>query len=219
MANPELLREAADLLGRAGELLRETSPPHPGASPPLCVAGTPARRAGTPAPEALTSAPEALSLLVRLAADGIAGCSGASARLCREREPAIFAASHPDLAELAELEGGSGYGPVNAALAAGAPVWSADTLDEDRWPGYAAAALARGVRCSVTLVHQAGPVMVTLSLFGARPGLPGPEDPLLARLIVLFGRRTRGAVSGPVRGPAARPAQPGAHPFRGPTGS
>ena len=186
MANPELPREAADLLGRAGALLRGTR---------------------TSAPETQTPAPEALSRLVSLAADGITGCSGASALLWREREPAIFAASHPDLAELAELEGSSGYGPVNAALASGAPVWSADTLDEDRWPGYAAAALARGVRCSVTLVHQAGPVVVTLSLFGARPGQPGPGDPLLARLTVLFGRGTGGAVSGPVRGAAGRPAQ------------
>jgi len=137
MANPELPWETADLPGRAGALLR-------GTSPPLRGAGAPARRAGPLAPEAQTPAPEALSQLVRLAAAGISGCSGASAQLWREREPAIFAASHPDLADLAELAGGSGYGPVKAALAAGAPVWSADTLVEDRWPGYAAAALARG---------------------------------------------------------------------------
>jgi hypothetical protein len=199
----------------AGERI-STEQPDPG---PLPSAGTRRREPwptrnfrGRPP----TSAPEALSQLVRLAADGISGCSGASALLLREREPATFTASHPDLAE---LESGSGCGPVHAALAAGAPVWSADTLDEDRWPGYTAAALTRGVRCSVTLVHQAGPVVVTLSLFGARPGQPGPEDPLLARLIVLFGRGTGGAVPGPVRGPVVRPAQPCARQFPGTTGS
>ena len=188
-----------------------------GAPRRLAGRGGPARRTGTPA-ERQIAAPEALSQLVRLAAGGITGCSGASARLWREREPWVFAASHPDLAELAELESSSGYGPVNAALATGAPVWSADALEEDRWPGYAAAALARGVRCTVTLVHQSGPVVVTLTLFGAHPGQPGPEDPQLARLVTLFGA-AGGALSGPVPGPAARSARPGAPQLPGPTGS
>src|SRR5512135_2331556 len=95
------------------------------------------------------SAPEALDDLVRLAASGVTGCSGASATLWRNGEPAVFAASHPDLAELATIEQASGSGPVTAAVACGALVWSPDTLDEDRWPAYAAAALARGVRCCV----------------------------------------------------------------------
>jgi len=31
------------------------------------------------------------------------------------------------------------------------------------------------VRCSATLVHQAGPLVITLSLFGTQPGRPGTQ--------------------------------------------
>ena len=66
---------------------------------------------------------------------------------------------------------------MTEARATGKPVCTPDTLDDDRWPAYSAAALARGVRSSITLVHQSGPVVVTLSLFGARPGRPGRAGP------------------------------------------
>ena len=140
--------------------------------------------------------PGALDELVRLAATGVGGCSGASATLWRNGEPAVFAASHPDLAELATIEQASGSGPVTAAVTGGVPAWSPDTLDEDRWPAYAAAALARGVRCSLTLVHRSGPVTVTLSLFGARAGQPSPQDQLLSRLAAVFGGRSQGRPAG-----------------------
>ncbi len=85
---------------------------------------------------------------------------------------------------------------MTAAVTGGVPVWSPDTLDEDRWPAYAAAALARGVRCSLTLVHRSGPVTVTLSLFGTQPGQPSPQDQLLARLAAVFGGRSQGRPAG-----------------------
>ena len=94
-----------------------------------------------------------------------------------------------------------------AAVATGAGVCSPDILQEDRWPAWAAAALARGVRCAVILVHRSGPGTVTLSLFGALPGQPSTQDQLLARLAAVFG----GGASGTRRGREAR------HP--GPTGS
>jgi hypothetical protein len=159
----ELLRSASRLLQSASQLLRGASQPRSGASQPLSPAGTPA--------------PQTLGQLVQLAASQVTGCSGASATLWQDGEPAVFAASHPDLAELATIERSSGGGPVTEARATGKPVCTPDTLDDDRWPAYSAAALARGVRSSITLVHQSGPVMVTLSLFGARPGRPGRAGP------------------------------------------
>ncbi|MCW2910884.1 MAG: hypothetical protein JWL68_5673 [Actinomycetia bacterium] len=164
MASPDLPREAAELLHSASELLSSAGPP----------------------------APETLGQLVRLAASEVPGCSGASATLWQDGEPAVFAASHPDLAELATIERSAGCGPVTEARAAGKLVCTQDTLHEDRWPGYAAAALSRGVRSSVTLVHHSGPVVVTLSLFGARPGQPGLADQPLARLAGVFGGAARG---------------------------
>ena len=170
MPSPDLPQEAAELLRSASRLLLSAGQPPRGASQPLSGASQPLSAAGTPAPETLDQ-------LVRLAASQVSGCSGASATLWQDGEPAVFAASHPDLAELATIERSSGGGPVTEARATGKPVCTPDTLDDDRWPAYSAAALARGVRSSITLVHQSGPVVVTLSLFGARPGRPGRAGP------------------------------------------
>jgi hypothetical protein len=170
MPSPDLPPEAAELLRSARQLLHSASQLLHSASQPLRGASQPLRGADAPAPETLGQ-------LVRLAASQVTGCSGASATLWQDGEPAVFAASHPDLAELATIERSSGGGPVTEARATGKPVCTPDTLDDDRWPAYSAAALARGVRSSITLVHQSGPVMVTLSLFGARPGRPGRAGP------------------------------------------
>jgi len=167
MPSPDLPPEAAELLRSASRLLHSASQPLREATQPRSGASQPLRPAGTPAPETLGQ-------LVRLAASQVTGCSGASATLWQDGEPAVFAASHPDLAELATIERSSGGGPVTEARATGKPVCTPDTLDDDRWPAYSAAALARGVRSSITLVHESGPVVVTLSLFGARPGRAGP---------------------------------------------
>jgi hypothetical protein len=170
MPSPDLPQEAAELLRSASRLLLSAGQPLYDAGQPLHGASQPLSTAGTPAPETLGQ-------LVRLAAIQVTGCSGASATLWQDGEPAVFAASHPDLAELATIERSSGGGPVTEARATGKPVCTPDTLDDDRWPAYSAAALARGVRSSITLVHQSGPVVVTLSLFGARPGRPGRAGP------------------------------------------
>ena len=170
MPSPDLPQEAAELLRSASRLLLSAGQPLRGASQPLSGVSQPLSAAGTPAPETLGQ-------LVRLAASQVTGCSGASATLWQDGEPDVFAASHPDLAELATIERSSGGGPVTEARATGKPVCTPDTLDDDRWPAYSAAALARGVRSSITLVHQSGPVVVTLSLFGARPGRPGRAGP------------------------------------------
>jgi hypothetical protein len=191
MPSTDLPQEAAELLRSASRLLHSASRPLRGASQPLHSASQPlhsasqplsgvsqpVRGASQPASAAGTPADEALGQLVRLAASQVTGCSGASATLWQDGEPAVFAASHPDLAELAMIERSSGGGPVTEARATGKPVCTPDTLDDDRWPAYSAAALARGVRSSITLVHQDGPMMVTLSLFGARPGRPGRAGP------------------------------------------
>ena len=166
MPSPDLPQETAELLRGPSQLLRSTSGLLRSASQPLRGASQPLRGTGAPAAETLGQ-------LVRLAVSQVTGCSGASATLWQDGEPAVFAASHPDLAELATIERSSGCGPVTEARATGKPVCSPDTLGDERWPASSAAALARGVRSSITLVHQSGPVVVTLSLFGARPGLPG----------------------------------------------
>ena len=150
------------------------------------------------------SASRSLNQLVGLVSRQVPGCSGATSAVWRETEPVVRAASHPDLAELFELQLASGSAPWLDALASldspASPdspastgtVSCPDTLEEERWPGFAAAALARGVRCCVTLAHRSGERALTLTMFGARPRSLDPDQLPLAELLVAFG----GAVMG-----------------------
>lgn len=104
----------------------------------------------------------------------VPACCGAVATLGdeeeQERGERRTTATHPDLAALVSVQAACGDGPIRAALDSGAPVVADDLLHDERWPAFRAAALAAGVRCSVTLpFHRAG-VLVTLDLYGFRPG-------------------------------------------------
>gem|GEM_PF-442719 len=154
------------------------------------------------------SASRSLNQLVGLVSRQVPGCSGATAAVWRDAEPVVWAASHPDLAELFELQLTSGSapwlealasldspastGPASTGPASTGTVSCPDTLDEERWPGFAAAALARGVRCCVTLAQRSGDRALTLTMFGARPRSLDPDQLPLAELLVAFG----GAVMG-----------------------
>ena len=141
------------------------------------------------------SLPRSLNELVSLASRQVRACSGAAAALWRDSEPLVMAASHPDVSGLTEIEIASGRGPEIEALASHATISCPDTLTEDRWPEYVQAALAGGVRCSVTLAHVAGTAAVTLSLFGARPRVLDPEELPLAELLVAVGGTVIGNMS------------------------
>src|SRR5271157_5495398 len=90
----------------------------------------------------LTNGGEARSLnkLAELAAWQVPACSGAHAAVWRDGEVISAAATHPDLAELADLQLAAGDGPIVVAAGTGLPVSCPDTLDENRWPDYADAA-------------------------------------------------------------------------------
>lgn len=97
------------------------------------------------------------------------------------------AATHPDLAELADLQLDLGRGPLVAAADEGLPVSCPDTLAETRWPEYAAAALRRSVRCSVHLVRELPRGALVLSLFGVRPGVLDVQSNPMADTLAAFG--------------------------------
>jgi len=104
----------------------------------------------------LTNGGEARSLnrLAELAVWQVPSCSGANAVVWRDGEVVSVASTHPDLAELAEVQLKAGAGPLLEAAASTTAVSCPDTLDEARWPEFAEAALRRGVRCSVHLVRE-----------------------------------------------------------------
>jgi hypothetical protein len=137
----------------------------------------------------LTNGGEARSLnkLAELAAWQVPACSGAHAAVWREGEVVSAAATHPDLAELADLQFRIGRGPLVEAADIGVTVTCADTLDESRWPEFAEAALRRGVRCSVHLVRQLPRGALVLSLFGVRPGVLDAESNPMADMLAAFG--------------------------------
>ena len=125
----------------------------------------------------------------------VAGCSGAGAVLWRDGEPAVFAASHPALPELIEVQVTCGRGPVLAALTEGETVECPDTLNEERWPEYASAALRLGVRCSLSLAYRPDADVVCLTLFGARPRTLGPESVAAAERLAALGGAVVGMAS------------------------
>jgi hypothetical protein len=142
-----------------------------------------------------TSEPRALDRLVTLAALQVPACSGADAAVWHDGELAVTAASHPELAWVTHAQRAAGRGPVLAAMTGNGPVHCPDTLTEERWPEYAAAALRLGVRCSVTLAHRSGAMAVTLVLSGARPRGIDPDQMPLAELLVALGGAMLGNAS------------------------
>ena len=137
----------------------------------------------------LTTGGEARSLkrLTELAAWQVPFCSGAHAAVWREGEVVGAAATHPDLAELADLQLASGQGPLVDAMAGLVSVSCPDTLDDGRWPDFSEAALRRGVRCSVHLVRELPRGALVLSLFGVRPGVLDAESSQMADMLAAFG--------------------------------
>jgi len=137
----------------------------------------------------LTNGGEARSLnkLAELAAWQVPSCSGAHAVVWRDGEVVSVAATHPDLAELADLQLRTGVGPLVEAAEGGTAVSCPDTLHEDRWPEFSEAALRRGVRCSVHLVRALPRGALVLSLFGVRPGVLNAESSPMAAMLAAFG--------------------------------
>ena len=137
----------------------------------------------------LTNGSEARSLnrLTELAAWQVPACAGAHAAVWRDGELIGAAATHPDLAELADLQLDLGRGPLVTAADEGLPVSCPDTLAETRWPEYAAEALRRGVRCSVHLVRELPRGALVLSLSGVRPGALDVRSDPMADTLAAFG--------------------------------
>lgn len=129
----------------------------------------------------------ALDRLTHLAARAVIGCAGATAirwSLTDPPEPVAVAASHPDLAELSEVQLAGRQGPSFSAVTAREPMMCEDTLVESRWPEYVGAALRRGVRCFATTLYASDQVLLTLGLYGVLPRSLDPRQLGVAELLV-----------------------------------
>ncbi|HEY7487328.1 MAG TPA: GAF and ANTAR domain-containing protein [Streptosporangiaceae bacterium] len=129
----------------------------------------------------------ALGRLTDLAARAVTGCAGATTirwSLTDPPEAVAAAASHPDLAELIEVQRVRREGPSFSAVTTREPVMCEDTLVETRWPEYVGAALRRGVRCFATTLYANDRVLLTLGLYGVLPGSLDPRQLAVAELLV-----------------------------------
>jgi hypothetical protein len=131
---------------------------------------------------------KSLSKLAELAVRQVPGCAAAHATIWRDGELTAVAASHPDPAELIELETRMGPGPLAAAVREGRPVSCRDALNEVQWPWWAAEALRRGLRSSIHLVRKpSDSVTLVLALFGVRPGALDADGVPMAETLARFG--------------------------------
>jgi len=137
----------------------------------------------------LTGVGEARSLnkLAELAVRQVPGCSGAHATVWRDRELISMAATHPDTADLTDLQLKVGCGPLITAVSEGVSVSCPDTLRETRWPEWCEEALRKGVRCSAHLVRTLPPMTLVLSLFGVRPAVLDTDAAPVAQTLTAFG--------------------------------
>jgi hypothetical protein len=136
---------------------------------------------------ASTGQARSLSRLASLAVGQVPGCSGAHATVWRDGEIISSGATHPDVVALADFELAAGSGPLITAAREGRPVYCPDTLTEDRWPLWAAEALARGVRSSAHLVRRLPPATLVLALVGVRPGGLDADSGPMAEMLAGFG--------------------------------
>jgi hypothetical protein len=130
---------------------------------------------------------KSLRKLAELTVSQVPGCAAVHATIWRDGELAAVAASHPDPAELIDLEIRTGPGPLTAAVRDGRPVSCRDALDEERWPWWAAEALRRGLRSSIHLVRQSSSTTLVLALFAVRPGALDADGVPMAEMLARFG--------------------------------
>jgi ANTAR domain len=144
----------------------------------------------------LTAATEerSLSQITQLAASQVDGCVAANVTVWQQGELTARASSHPEPSSLVDVQLTSGRGPMIEAIAGGGPVSCPDTLTEERWPEFSAAALRIGIRSCVVLTYRGQP-LVSLSLLGMQPRSIEEDQLQLAELLVAYGGALVGAVA------------------------
>jgi ANTAR domain len=128
-----------------------------------------------------------LNRLAELAVREVPGCCGATAILWRDDELVGLSSTHPDLAELAEIQLRTGQGPTIEAMREGEPAGCGDTLHDTSWPEYSVEALRRGVRSALALRHEFPPMTVVLTVASVRPQAIDSQQVPLAGTLAAFG--------------------------------
>lgn len=136
------------------------------------------------------SARRSLHEVASVASRGLPGCAAAAVVVWGRSEAREAAASHPELGRLFELQCHLNQGPVLEARETGQPIAVSDTLRDERWPRYAAAAVRYGVRSLLVLPLDVEGSVVTFALHATRPCTWDDSDlrplaPLLAAQVAV----------------------------------
>src|SRR5690242_2828760 len=129
-----------------------------------------------PAGELASGRPEEVGRRVtESAVSSVTGASGATFTLWQGSDALLTAATHPDLADLIEIQAAAGDGPTIAARDGGVVVEVTDTLDEERWPMFTGHALRRGVRGVLAAGITVESRTVSMTVYAVRPRAFGPD--------------------------------------------
>jgi hypothetical protein len=129
-----------------------------------------------------------LQQIATLAHRTVDGCDAAGILLIGDRgEASTVTASEPFVRELDRLQSHAGEGPCLDAATLGSTVYAADLIDDTRWPTFAPAAVAAGVRSVLAYSLSAGRLSA-LNLYAHLPAAFGATDRAQAQLFATLAR-------------------------------
>ncbi|WP_173008491.1 GAF and ANTAR domain-containing protein [Mycolicibacterium sp. P1-18] len=100
------------------------------------------------------------------------------------RARSVSATAVPLLAELDDVQMTLRQGPCLSAAVGGSMIRCTDLREDERWPGYAAAAVAAGVHSMLSFQLATAPHGVgALNLFGLEPRAPDPAAEAIGALL------------------------------------
>jgi GAF domain-containing protein len=120
---------------------------------------------------------EFLAEVVRLAVAAMPGEVSCGLTVRRHHQPMTVASSDRRANRVDEVQYGYRDGPCLTSLRTGDVVLIENLATDDRWPGYATAALDQGVRSSLSLPVATGERVVgALNLYSDEPAAFGPRE-------------------------------------------
>jgi GAF domain-containing protein len=120
---------------------------------------------------------ETLTRLCELAVEAVPGCEFAGITLLRNGEPTTAAFTDSASPEIDSAQYASGAGPCLAAFRDGIPYAIDDTRTDRRWPEFAAAADAHGIRSTLSMpLAVSGTGIGALNMYATEVEAFGPDD-------------------------------------------
>jgi len=122
------------------------------------------------------SVDETLTRIVELAVETIDGCDLAGIFRIRDERVTTPASTDPLVGEIDALQFSTDEGPCLDAASEGRMVYAEDLLDDDRWPRFAPAAVAAGIRSVLAFRLLSEETVAALNLYARLPRAFGALD-------------------------------------------